>query len=76
MIDKEIDKNYRRTNPDLPFSLSCHACDAGTEIMSFEQAVLEGWTGIEEEVDGLSYNHVGLCPECRAEEEVEQHGSC
>jgi hypothetical protein len=50
---------------DVPFSLVCSECDAGTDIASHDQAVAEGWTGIDYAPDLPMANFVGLCPECR-----------
>ncbi len=49
---------------EVPFSLVCETCDAGMEIESYEQAVAEGWTGIEYDPDLPQANFVGLCPDC------------
>ena len=50
-----------------PFSLSCSNCDAGMDIETPEQAVLQGWYGIYED-DGMSWNYLGTCPQCLAQE--------
>lgn len=50
----------------FPFSsIVCTSCDAGQNIESLEQAIKEGWTQIDPEVDLLNATHIGLCPECR-----------
>ena len=46
----------------LPFSIQCFDCDAD-QGLTFEQAVAEGWTGIEDN-DGLAWNQLGYCPDC------------
>lgn len=51
------------------FSLCCFRCDAGMDIKTPEQAIAEGWTDIEEDFDGSSWNYLGSCPECREEDE-------
>ena len=56
-------------NENVPFSLVCVNCDAGSEIASIEEAVAEGWTGIEFDPDLPMANFVGLCPDCRREEQ-------
>lgn len=53
---------------DLGFSLICRDCDAGMEIVSYDQALSEGWTAIVAD-PGLAWNYVGLCPDCRRAEE-------
>jgi len=51
-----------------PFTLSCETCDAGMDIDTPEQALAEGWIEIDEDFDGRSWNYLGLCPECQAED--------
>jgi hypothetical protein len=51
-----------------PFTLQCVECDAGMDIESPEQAIADGWTEIEEDFDGLSWNYLGRCPEHQVEE--------
>ena len=50
---------------DVAFSLTCEECDAGMDIVSYDHALSEGWTGISYDPDGLAWNFVGLCPDCR-----------
>jgi hypothetical protein len=50
---------------DVPFSLVCSECDAGTNIESNDQAIAEGWTEIDYAPDLPMANFVGLCPDCR-----------
>ncbi len=54
---------------DVPFSLTCARCDAGTEIGTHEEAVAQAWSEITYAPDLPMANFVGLCPECRHEEE-------
>ncbi len=49
---------------DVPFSLTCCECDAGTEVGSHPEAVALGWTDIGYEPDLPMANFIGLCPEC------------
>ena len=49
----------------MNFSLSCQMCDAGTNVLSKEQAEAEGWVELEEDPDGLSWTWLGICPDCR-----------
>lgn len=51
----------------VPFSLSCGECDAGQGIASYADAVAAGWTEICVDEDGLGWNFLGTCPECRRE---------
>jgi hypothetical protein len=51
---------------DVPFSLACYGCDAGDGIGSMEEAVREGWKGIEYD-DGAGWNFLGHCPGCQRE---------
>ena len=48
--------------PDVPFSLSCVVCDCDSPDSWFE-AMFKGWTEIEYDPDGLSWNFLGYCPE-------------
>jgi hypothetical protein len=56
-------------NPSsLRFSFSglvCIHCDAGADIDSLEEAIDQGWTKIDPEVDVPNAPHCGLCPACR-----------
>ena len=59
---------------DVGFSLTCLECDAGMEIVSYDQALSNGWTGISYDPDGLAWNCFGLCPACRrAQDERDRH---
>lgn len=48
---------------DVPFTLSCYHCDAGSPE-SCQEAVDAGWLYIQYTPDGLTENYLGLCPEC------------
>ncbi len=50
-----------------PFSLQCVECDAGLDIESPEEAIAAGWTEIEEDFEGISWNYLGCCPEHQEE---------
>jgi len=54
----------------LPFTLTCAVCDAGTEIRSQAEALAAGWSDITFAPDLPMANYVALCPVCRAEEEA------
>ena len=56
---------------DVPFSLSCTECD-GDSPHSYNDAVKDGWTQIVYFPEGSSENFLGLCPDCRREEEQKQ----
>lgn len=49
---------------EIPFTLVCRNCDAGTEIESQAQAVADGWTDIEYAPELPMANYVGCCPDC------------
>ncbi len=50
----------------MPEAISCYYCDAQADgILSAEH---EGWTRIEADPEGSSWNYLGLCPECRERE--------
>lgn len=48
---------------DLPFSISCRYCDAGSGLTA-DDAVAECWMEIEFFPDGIAENFLGVCPEC------------
>ncbi len=54
-----------------PFSLTCRHCDAGMDMETPEQATAAGWTEIEDVADEgfLEANYLGLCPDCKREED-------
>lgn len=54
---------------DVPFSLSCTECDCDSPE-TYEDAVSDGWTQIEYFPEGSSENFLGLCPDCRRQEEA------
>jgi len=47
-----------------PFSLCCTGCDAGHGALYPEQAIAAGWSGIEEDFGGHSWNYLGTCSGC------------
>jgi hypothetical protein len=48
---------------DVPFTLACFNCDAdGPE--TYEAAVQQGWVDIKYD-DGIGWNFLGICPDCR-----------
>jgi len=49
------------------FSLICLNCDAGMDVRSRQKAEECGWHYITED-DGLSWNFLGVCPDCWAKE--------
>ena len=54
-----------RIPQDVPFSLTCGQCNnQGPD--THEEALSEGWTGIEYVPDLMSENFLGICPICRA----------
>jgi hypothetical protein len=57
---------------DVVFSLVCEICDAGSNVTSREQAIAEGWTDIIYAPDLPMANFVGLCPDCKRDEEARE----
>lgn len=57
----------------VPFSLQCEECDAGMDVKSRRSATARGWTSIRKD-DGISYNFVGLCPDCRKDQALTDSG--
>lgn len=49
-----------------PFSLACSQCDVDGPAQ-YKEALAEGWLEIAPD-DGLSWNFLGLCPDCSKEE--------
>lgn len=65
-------------NAGVPFSLSCVGCEAGDEVADYESAIAAGWTEIEVDLGGFSWNFLGHCPlydaetcECRPSGQAE-----
>lgn len=54
-------------NTGDPFSLICTYCDAGMEIATEQEAIAQGWTGIEHAPDLPNANYLGICPDCKRE---------
>lgn len=48
--------------PGIPFSLSCCSCDCDSPD-SLEEALAAGWTEIQFDPGGLSWNFLGYCPD-------------
>jgi len=61
VVEREAGESER-----LPETITCCRCDAQRE--SIQEAADEGWTDITPD-DGPSWNYLGLCPECREEED-------
>jgi hypothetical protein len=53
---------------DVPFSLACCDCDCDSPD-SLEEALAAGWTDIQYDPGGSSWNFLGMCPEHSEEEE-------
>ena len=51
--------------PQPVFTLVCCDCDAGEDVESPEQAMLEGWSEIGPAFDLLQANFAGWCPDCK-----------
>jgi len=56
------------------FSLRCCGCDAGDDVGSRLDAETKGWTDIVFD-DGLSWNFLGMCPDCLREEAERNHAA-
>jgi len=53
--------------PDIAFSLTCSECNNDGPD-TFDEAIAEGWTGIEYVPHLTSENFLGSCPICLADE--------
>lgn len=53
------------TGPQPLFTLTCCDCDAGEEIGSEEEAMLQEWSEVGPAFDLLQANFVGWCPICK-----------
>lgn len=63
--------NHEHDDIDLTvFSLVCENCDAGDDMLNEVDARTAGWTRIEYAPDLPMANYLGLCPECRREQEI------
>jgi hypothetical protein len=60
-----------RKEARMNFSIACLYCDDGQHIDSRKQAEAEGWTEIEDDPDGLTANHLGVCLHCRPKWEAD-----
>ncbi|MEZ6063574.1 MAG: hypothetical protein R3C19_24760 [Planctomycetaceae bacterium] len=57
---------------NTPFtSLTCSDCDDGQHIASLTEAIDAGWTEIRPVSNLLEATHLGLCPDCRREQDYE-----
>lgn len=61
---RRIEKNTRAD--DVPESISCARCDADSPP-SLAAALQEGWIELCRD-DGPSWNYLGICPECQAQD--------
>jgi hypothetical protein len=46
-------------------AVACVSCDA--HIDGIAEAQSEGWADITADPEGYSWNYLGVCPDCRAE---------
>lgn len=44
-------------------AIACSLCDATADDIKAAEA--EGWTDIEPDSEGTTWNYLGFCPECR-----------
>jgi hypothetical protein len=51
---------------DMAEAIACSLCDA--QVDGIAQATEEGWTEIDADPEGTSWNYLALCPACKAEE--------
>jgi len=63
---RRIEKNTRAN--EIPETIACARCDADSPE-SLSAALQEGWTDLCRD-DGPGWNYLGVCPECRARENV------
>lgn len=68
-IVNELRGRYRETieKPQLcletvPESVSCAECDATAD--SLAEALQKGWTRLQADLSGLSWNYLGICGPC------------
>lgn len=47
----------------MPEAISCFHCDAMAD--GVESAQSGGWTCIEADPEGTTWNYLGVCPDCR-----------
>jgi hypothetical protein len=64
---RRIEKNTR--SDAIPETIACAHCDADSPE-SLAAALQEGWTDLCRD-DGPGWNYLGVCPECRAQEQAE-----
>jgi hypothetical protein len=51
---------------DMAEAICCHRCDAQADGIA--DAVRDGWTGIDPDPEGTTWNYLGLCPDCPKED--------
>jgi hypothetical protein len=61
---RRIEKNTRAD--EIPESLACARCDIDSPP-SLAAALQDGWTDLIRD-DGASWNYLGICPQCQAQE--------
>jgi hypothetical protein len=50
----------------MGYAIFFHRCDA--LAYGIADAVRDGWTGIDPDPDGTTWNYLGLCPDCPKED--------
>jgi hypothetical protein len=48
----------------VAFVLTCGRCGDDCERETYAEAIAGGWTEIEPDLEGVSWNFLGHCPEC------------
>jgi hypothetical protein len=64
---RRIEKNTR--SDAVPETIACARCDVDSPP-SIAAALQEGWTDLCRD-DGPGWNYLGVCPECRAQEQAD-----
>lgn len=56
------DQCRARYSRDPPQSIACCQCDGQAD--SLKEVIASGWTDLDRDVEGYTWNYLGLCPEC------------
>lgn len=59
----------QESSETLAQSVTCFHCDNSAD--SLAEAVKEGWNDLQEDPKGFTWNYLGTCPSCRADEVTE-----
>ena len=65
---RRVEKNTRAD--EVPETIACAHCDVDSPA-SLAAALQEGWTRLQRD-DGSGWNYLGVCPECQAQQLLDE----